>query len=178
MAEDVIAGSVDGVWRIGSPGDAGNRTLAAGAGALTVWRVKTIDGDVYAATDRGRVLVREAEGWRQWGGDHRRDSIARRAVDSAVQNPVPLVSEESEQVGVAVLTTDVVLLAETAFLLESQSLQHVHRRVVVLERASDDLVKSAVVEGMVETECGGTSRSAAMGSLASVSRLYRMRSPR
>lgn len=60
----LIAGSVDGVWRIEDGNTGGDRTLAAGAGALTVWRVTVVDGTVYAATDAG--LYRSVDGGRTW----------------------------------------------------------------------------------------------------------------
>lgn len=60
----MFTGTVDGVWRIDDQGTEGNRMLAAGAGPVTVWRVKSVDGDIYAATDAG--LFRTADGGLTW----------------------------------------------------------------------------------------------------------------
>ncbi len=60
----LFVGSVDGVWRIdGADGD-GERVLAAGGGPLMVWRVKSADGAVYAATAAG--LYRTTDGGGSW----------------------------------------------------------------------------------------------------------------
>jgi photosystem II stability/assembly factor-like uncharacterized protein len=60
----LFVGSVDGVWRIENGDSEGDRMLAAGAGSVIVWRVKTVDGDVYAATDAG--LFRSSDGGVTW----------------------------------------------------------------------------------------------------------------
>jgi photosystem II stability/assembly factor-like uncharacterized protein len=60
----LFVGSVDGVWRIDDEGSEGDRMLAAGAGPLTVWRVKRADGTVYAACEAG--LFRSADGGHTW----------------------------------------------------------------------------------------------------------------
>jgi len=60
----LFTGTVDGVWRIEEQGTEGDRMLAAGAGPVKVWRVKSADGDIYAATDAG--LFRTADGGLTW----------------------------------------------------------------------------------------------------------------
>ncbi len=60
----MVVGTVDGVWRVDEAGTEGDRTLAAGAGPLTVWRVLAIDEAVYAATEVG--LYRSTDGGRTW----------------------------------------------------------------------------------------------------------------
>lgn len=60
----VIIGSVDGVWRVKDSDDVGDRMLAAGAGSVIVWRVMTVDGDIYAATEAG--LFRSSDGGISW----------------------------------------------------------------------------------------------------------------
>lgn len=60
---DLIAGTVDGIWRIGGEHET-RRLLGAGAGPLTVWRVKRAGGDLYAATEVG--LFRSKDGGLNW----------------------------------------------------------------------------------------------------------------
>lgn len=60
----LVAGSVDGVWRIDGTDHDGDRMLSAGAGPLTTWRVKRLGGDLYAATEAG--LFRSADGGFSW----------------------------------------------------------------------------------------------------------------
>lgn len=60
----LFIGSVDGVWRVADGETDGDRMLAAGAGPVIVWRVKAVDGDVYAATDAG--LFRSSDGGLTW----------------------------------------------------------------------------------------------------------------
>lgn len=60
----LVVGSVDGVWRVTDPEHEGTRTLAAGAGPLTVWRVTTAGGDLYAATEAG--LYRSTDTGATW----------------------------------------------------------------------------------------------------------------
>lgn len=60
----LFVGSVDGVWRIDDADHDADRMLGAGAGPLRTWRVKSHDGDLYAATDAG--LFRSADGGSSW----------------------------------------------------------------------------------------------------------------
>jgi photosystem II stability/assembly factor-like uncharacterized protein len=60
----LFVGSVDGVWRIDERDARAERVLAAGAGPLTVWRLKRAGGAIHAATDVG--LFRSSDGGHTW----------------------------------------------------------------------------------------------------------------